>query len=114
MATVLPAREYHFTRQEGDKADIQLVVPAAFSMTGRTAQFMVADKRGRVLINKLEGEGITIARQAVTIDFDEEDTKHKPGTHRWELETWIDSGGIKTDVRTIGYGNFVIDKEIIR
>lgn len=107
MATYLISREKTITRQEGDVADIVITVPALLSMTGKTAHFAVADNGGRNVINK--EKDISIDEQVISIVLKPEDTSRKAGKYRWELEVKDANGPI-----TIGKGDFIIVKQLIR
>lgn len=109
MATYLIKSEKTITRQEGDSADLGIIVPEALPLTAPvSAKFVVKDVTGRTLITKTSPDAITISGQNITLAFQPSETKSKSGTHRWELE--ITTAG---NTYTIGRGNFIIMKELI-
>lgn len=110
MTTYLIKREISITRQEGDTADVVVVVPEILDMNSYSAQFQVRDTNRRTLFNKSSEDGtIQISGQTITIPLLPEDTKNRPGKHRWELQI-----ASQTQLITIGRGNFSIIHEIIR
>jgi hypothetical protein len=110
MATYLIKREITITRQEGDTADVVIVVPDVIDMGNYEAHFSVKDNSRRTVMNKETGNGTAyVSGQTITIPLAATDTKNKPGKHRWELQLTNE-----TEVITIGRGNFVIVNEIIR
>jgi hypothetical protein len=106
MPTYLKAN-INLTRQAGDIADIVIIVPEALNMTGRTVNFRVTDKAGRILIKN--PAGLTIEAQTITIPLLPVDTKGKAGSHNYEVEVVNQQGPI-----TILAGTFTITKELIK
>lgn len=104
MSTYLIAAEKTITRQEGDDADIVIIIPDEFSMTGATVIFQVEDTKGNVIFTKTP----TPALQIITITLAAGDTKGKYGNKRWELQVTKDS-----KITTLGRGDFIIVKEMI-
>ena len=94
MATYLIKSEKHFTRQEGDSADVEIIVPEIIDMGNYDAHFVAVD--------------ISIQGQRITIPILPADTKGKTGKHRWELQ--INS---TENIYTIGRGFFYIVSELI-
>lgn len=110
MATFLIKREITITRQEGDTADVVIVVPEVINMANYDARFSVKDSNGRTVFDKKsENAELTISGQTITIPLLIADTKRKAGKHRWELQITN-----ATEVITIGRGVFVIVNELIK
>jgi len=105
MSTYLIASEKTITRQEGDDADLVITVPALYSMTSATVIFEVQDSKGNVIFTKTP----TPALQVITITFNAVDTKGYAGNKRWELQ--CTKGG---KIATLGRGDFIITKEMIK
>jgi hypothetical protein len=105
MSTYLISSEKTITRQEGDDADLVITVPALYSMTGATVIFEVQDAKGTVIFRKTP----TPALQVITITFDAVDTKGYSGNRRWELQCTKSA-----KITTIGRGDFIITKEMIK
>jgi hypothetical protein len=111
MATYLIKKEITITRQEGDSADIVIVVPNVIDMSLYDAQFQVRDTTlRRLIISKTSNAGISIAGQTLTIPLATDDTKNKAGKHRWELQLSNNT----PEIITIGRGTFIIVNELIR
>lgn len=109
MATYLIKREIQIARQEGDTADVVVVVPDVIDMGNYQARFVVKDSSRRAVIDKKSVDGVlTVTGQTITIPLLVADTKGKAGKHRWELQLTN-----ATEVITIGRGAFVIINEII-
>ena len=110
MATYLIKREITITRQEGDTADVVIVVPEVINMENYNARFAVKDNIGKTVFEKKsENSEMTITGQTITIPLLVADTKKKAGKHRWELQITNEN-----EVITIGRGFFVIVNEIIK
>lgn len=110
MATYLIGSEIHISRQEGDTADIVLVVPSVLDLSNFTeVKFQVKNATKTIISKSLTGTTISVSDQTITIPLLTTDTKSKPGVHRWELEISNDT----PEVITIARGNFTIVKEII-
>ena len=110
MATYLIKREITITRQEGDTADVVIVVPEVINMENYNARFAVKDNIGKTVFEKnSENSEMTITGQTITIPLLVADTKKKAGKHRWELQI-----SNETEVITIGRGVFVIVNELIK
>jgi len=103
MATYLISAEKTITRQEGDDADIVMIIPAEFDMTDATVMFQVFSG-GVAFIEKTP----TPVLQVITVTLDAVDTKGYKGTKRWELQ--VTKAG---KITTLGKGDFVIVKELI-
>ncbi len=109
MATYLIKREISITRQEGDTAEVTIIVPEVINMQNYNARFTVKNNSRRSLIDKKSQDGdIIITGQTITVPLLVADTKGKSGKHSWELE--ISS---TNDVFTIGRGIFMIKSELI-
>ena len=110
MATFLIKREITITRQEGDTADVVIVVPDVINMTNYQARFSAKDSNGRTVFDKKsENAELTISGQTITVPLLIADTKRKAGKHRWELQITNEN-----EVITIGRGVFVIVNELIK
>jgi hypothetical protein len=110
MTTYIVAEEITITRQEGDHADVTIVVPASLSMVSATAKFQVNSAKGTLIFLKSSATtGLDINAQTITVTILPADTKGKSGTHRWELE--ITNSASK--IITAGRGDFEIIKEEI-
>ena len=107
MATYLIKSEKHFTRQEGDSADVEIIVPEIIDMSNYDARFVVKENNLRTIMDKKAGD-ISIQGQRITIPILPADTKGKTGKHRWELQ--INS---TENIYTIGRGFFYIVSELI-
>jgi hypothetical protein len=114
MATYLIKSEKTITRQEGDTADIVMVVPAALDMDlYPDVIFLVVNSDAETVFQKDTIEStptITVIDQTITIPLLDTDTKGYAGEHRWELQVADFS---TPDIRTIGRGDFIINAEII-
>lgn len=110
MATYLIKKEYDITRQEGDTADVVIIVPDILDMQDYQAQFAVKSNMGETIFDKKTAEGTaTKTGQTITVPIAPADTKGKPGKYRWELQvTKIN------EVITIGRGVFLIVRELIK
>lgn len=102
MSTILIGKEQAITRQEGDRADVVIWVPAILSMSDHTAKFQVRDSGRRVIITK-GNDDIVVDGQKLTIPLLPGDTARRAGKHRWELELTGEGGPV-----TIGRGVFTI------
>lgn len=111
MPTYLIKKEKPITRQEGDTAEVVVVVPDVIDMGSYEVQFKVTDSSRRAVFSKSSGAGtITVSGQTVTIPIAADDTKRKPGKHSWEMQITNNT----PEVITIGRGPFVIVGEMIR
>lgn len=108
MTTYIIKADITIIRQEGDQADIQILVPDVLSLTGATIKFAVKTNGGRTVLYK-NTDDMTIVGQLITIPLEPEDTKNKAGSHRWEIE--ISNSDIAPV--TIGRGDFILVKELI-
>jgi hypothetical protein len=113
MATYLIKAEKTITRQEGDTADIVLVVPVALDMDlYPDVIFWVVDTEGTKIMEKNSMDSdpaITVTDQTITIPITISDTTGHPGEFRWELQIGNDT----PEVITIGRGDFIIVEQII-
>lgn len=110
MPTYLVKSAKQIIRHEGDFADVAFTVPAALSLAAYDVRFVVKDNAGRTIMRKDTADGsITVASQEVMIPLLPADTKGKSGTHKWEAEVYDADGPV-----TIGYGQFVINAELIK
>lgn len=111
MATYLIKKEYDITRQEGDTADVVIVVPDVIDMQNYDVQFSVKSNMGVTIFDKKTADGtITVAGQTITIPLLATDTKDNPGKYRWELQISNNT----PEVITIGRGVFLIVRELIK
>lgn len=104
MTTYNISRELPIERQEGDSSDLTINVPPVLDLTGFTARFQVRSLSDKLILSK----SVTPQGQTLLFEFTPEDTRLKPGSHRWELE--VTQG---ERVITIGRGPFEIIKKII-
>lgn len=122
MSTILPKGDITINRQEGDDADIVLIVPEILPLTDAIIKFQVwtnpTDGTDRELVfekDNQEGEegyvgGITVEEQTITVTMIPEDTKGFSGVQRWECQI-NEPNSYK--VKTIGKGRFNIMFELI-
>lgn len=109
MATYLIGSETTITRQEGDSADIVMVVPDTLDMDSYpNVKLQVKTTKGVLLIDKATGSGISVTGQTITVTLNPVDTKNRSGRHKWECE--INDG---TNYITIARGPFEIEAELI-
>ena len=110
MATYTVKAPTPIERMEGDNSDIEILVPTAFPMAGRTVRLQVRATNGDLLFAKstASGGGITLAGQLIKITILPADTLRKSGSHLWELETQNTADGIVT----IANGPFTIKKQV--
>jgi hypothetical protein len=110
MATYLVRAPKQITRHEGDLADISIIVPEILSLAVYGVRFQVKDSSGRSIFRKDTADAtITVAGQTANIALLPADTKGRAGNHKWEAELYNQNGPI-----TIGYGQFVINPELIK
>jgi len=111
MATYLIKKEKTITRQEGDTADIVIVVPDVLDMANYDAEFKVFSTQRRELISKKTAAGSAAKDgQTITIPLASADTKGQAGKHRWEMQLVNDT----PEVITVGRGAFIIEREYVR
>lgn len=108
MSTVLVAKKINISRQEGDTADVEMIIPDGFDMTAYSGLFQVYNSHRDCIITKTTAGngGITIDGQKILVKLDEKDTDGFGGTHSWFYRI------LKEGVRlTIGKGQFIIIRE---
>lgn len=109
MATYLKT-DTTLTRQEGDTAEIVLVVPNIINMDDFTEIKFKATKKGSTIISKSLLAGTIIkSDQTITVNIFTNDTKGHAGNCEWELEISNET----PTVHTIAGGPLIIKKEII-
>jgi len=108
MATFIIAQEVTITRQEGDLADLVLVVPDILPLTGRTAKFRAEKIDGTAFIEK-QSPDIVMLLQVITIPILPADTDGNSGKHRWELKVY----DAQNNPITIGKGVLYVLKKMM-
>ncbi len=109
MAAYMVKAPTPIERMEGDDSEIEILVPTAFDMAGRTVRMQVRSTTGDLLFAKstTTGGGITLAGQMIKITILPADTLHKHGSHLWEMEVQNEADGIVT----IANGPFKIRRQ---
>lgn len=108
MATYIAGSDITITRQEGDTADLQIFVPSVIDISTFDIHFSVFTYAGTLLFKKELTDWVKDG-QLITANITEGDTVAAAGNHRWELEI-----SNPTNIYTIGRGNFVIKKQLIK
>lgn len=110
MPTYLIKRETAITRQEGNTADVTLVIPDIIDMNLYEAEFKIVNASHRTILSKSSVAGtLVISGQVIEIPLPAGDTEDKAGNHLWELEIYN-----QTQRFTIGRGKFIIIRKYTR
>lgn len=96
------------TRQEGNTGSLGFIVPAVLNPALFTIKLQVwtATNKSAILFEKTSW---TVTGQTITTPMAAVDTKGYAGTHKWEMQFTS-----LTEVITVGKGDFVIIKELIK